>query len=285
MSLEVELKLLLPPSAQARLLAHPLLQEPGLVAERFDLVNIYCDTPEQTLTQSGIALRLRNKGSQWLQTLKTRGAAQVGLHARSEWEMPIAGPALEWDKLPADLLPAGLALDTVQPLFETTFTRHTWQVKHNESRIELAMDEGAARAGNATQPIGEIELELVEGSPADLFSLAEQLATTLPLLPSDISKAERGYRLVNGATDWPATPDSEAPLVAWMSALCRQCEALPASRADLRHTLMGLSARGDVHPGLLNSLLTGLQTEVSHWGELPGMQRLGQWMLHHSAVL
>ncbi|WLD57498.1 CYTH domain-containing protein [Salinispirillum sp. LH 10-3-1] len=283
MSTEIELKLLLPASARASLIAHPLLQ--NIPAEQFTLSNIYCDTPQQALTQAGIALRLRNKGSQWLQTLKTRGEAQGGLHARQEWEMPIAGPALEWGKLPKEVLPAGLKLDAVQPLFETTFERHAWQVIHNDSVIELVLDQGLACAGDATQPIGEIELELVSGTPADLFSMAEQLATSITLLPSDISKAERGYRLVNGVNDWPKTPNQNAPLAVWASALCRQCEALPSSREDLKHTLVGLSERGDIHAGLLHGLLTALQEDVLHWGDLPGMRRLGQWMLHHSAVL
>lgn len=283
MSTEIELKLLLPASARESLSAHPLLQ--NIPAEQFTLRNIYCDTPQQALTQAGIALRLRNKGSQWLQTLKTRGEAQGGLHARKEWEMPIAGPALEWDKLPTEVLPVGFALDAVQPLFETTFERHTWKIQHNDSVIELAMDDGQARVCDAAQPIGEIELELLTGTPDDLFRLAELLAADIPLLPSDISKAERGYRLVNGATDWPKTPEQNTSLSVWMSVLCRQCEALPASRSDLKHTLLGLSERGDIHAGLLHGLLTALQADVLHWGELPNVQRLGQWLLHHSAVL
>ncbi|MFY0665500.1 MAG: CYTH domain-containing protein [Natronospirillum sp.] len=283
MSTEIELKLLLPASARASLIAHPLLQ--NIPAEQFTLSNIYCDTPQQALTQAGIALRLRNKGSQWLQTLKARGEAQGGLHARQEWEMAIAGPALEWDKLPTEVLPVGLTLGAVQPLFETTFERRTWQVTHNDSVIELALDQGLARAGDATQPIGEIELELISGKPDDLFSLAEVLAADIPLLPSDISKAERGYRLVNGLSDWPKTPEQNVSLAAWTSALCRQCEALPASQSDLKHTLLGLSERGDIHAGLLHGLLTALQTDVLHWGDLPSVRRLGQWLLHHCAVL
>lgn len=283
MTQEVELKLLLPSSAIASLREHPLLT--GLSAERFELINIYCDTPQQDMTRANMALRLRNKGTQWLQTLKAKGTAQGGLHARNEWEMPVAGAALEWAALPADVLPADLDKASVTALFETRFERQQWVLQEQGSEIELVLDQGEVTAGSASQGICEIELELKAGTPAVLFAVAEKLAATLPLLPSDINKAERGYRLVNGATDWPATPEKEAPLAEWTSALCRQCEALPASRADLKHTLVGLSERGDIHAGLLHSLLTGLQTEVSHWGELPGMQRLGQWLLHHSLVI
>ncbi|MFC3854004.1 CYTH domain-containing protein [Salinispirillum marinum] len=282
MSLEVELKLLLPPSAQERLREQSLLQ--GLAAERFELINIYCDTPEQTLTQSGMALRLRNKGTQWLQTLKTQGQVEGGLHRRMEWEMPVAGPALEWSELPADVLPSDLNRASVSPIFETRFARSLWVLTVDDSVIELVLDTGSVSTGAAELPLSEIELELKSGSPKALFRVAEQLAAHLPVLPSDINKAERGYRLVNGATDWPVTPNKEAPLSAWTAALCRQCEALPASRGDLTHTLHGLMERGDIHPGLWRGLHDALQTDTEHWGELPGIQRLGQWLVHQSAV-
>ena len=49
--------------------------------------------------------------------------------------------------------------------------------------------------GKQKEEICELELELREGEPAALLELAAELAATLALMPCDISKAERGYRL------------------------------------------------------------------------------------------
>src|SRR5690606_27645162 len=63
--------------------------------------------------------------------------------------------------------------------------------------IEAALDLGEVKAGKLREEICELELELRQGEPAALLELAAELAASLPLTPSDISKAERGYRLLN----------------------------------------------------------------------------------------
>ncbi|MBW8078498.1 MAG: CYTH domain-containing protein, partial [Gallionella sp.] len=74
MALETELKLRITPQHLARLRRHVLLKSHQLarpVARR--LYNVYFDTPELDLHRSGMALRLRRSGAQWLQTLKGGG--------------------------------------------------------------------------------------------------------------------------------------------------------------------------------------------------------------------
>lgn len=62
--------------------------------------------------------------------------------------------------------------------------------------IEAALDQGFVIAGKRKEEICELELELREGEPQALLELAAELAASLPLMPCDISKAERGYRLL-----------------------------------------------------------------------------------------
>ena len=50
-------------------------------------------------------------------------------------------------------------------------------------------------AGDLTAPICELELELKQGEPAALLDVALALSAELSVWPSDISKAENGYRL------------------------------------------------------------------------------------------
>src|SRR5690606_28489029 len=61
--------------------------------------------------------------------------------------------------------------------------------------IEAALDLGKVVAGKQSEEICELELELRQGEPQALLELAVELAAELALMPCDISKAERGYRL------------------------------------------------------------------------------------------
>lgn len=280
MATEVELKLLVAPQWDI-----PLEELPPLKAvERltFPLQNRYLDTPDQQLTQAGIALRLRHQKGEWLQTLKSQHSPKGGLHQRQEWEMAVAEEALEWDRLPADALPEGLDRSAVEVVFETNFERRLWLLDYQDATIELVLDQGAARMGDQESTIAEFELELKDGEPSALFGLATELARHIPLVPSDISKAERGFNLLNQHTGWPQTPDAEADTAAWLSAVCRQLEALPDSSADLVKSLQGLSRRGDGHVGLVQTLTAGLSDDVSHWWQLPDARQLGQWLIAES---
>jgi len=66
--------------------------------------------------------------------------------------------------------------------------------------IEAALDLGHVVVGKQKEEICELELELREGEPAALLELAAELAATLALMPCDISKAERGYRLYDASS-------------------------------------------------------------------------------------
>jgi len=74
------------------------------------------------------------------------------------------------------------------------------------------MDQGSVQASQADDsnserflcelPLCELELELLDGDISHLWQLANQLCQATPLWLSDISKAERGYRLAIPDTDW-----------------------------------------------------------------------------------
>ena len=211
---EIELKLALPtanPSGLAKLLARtPVLARRK--ATQFDLHNIYFDTPEQHLHEQRIALRLRRKGSaakpEWLQTLKMGGRSDSALSQRGEWEVPVPGAELSWQALDAtpwqDLDADGALFGALAPRFVTTFTRTVWEVRRRGgSLVEVALDIGQVTAGGKSTPICELELELLAGPPAALFEVAQQIARTLAVLPLNVSKAERGYALLEDALHLP----------------------------------------------------------------------------------
>lgn len=206
---EIELKLALAPASPARLIAHPLLA--AHTPAKQTLTNAYFDTPDGTLAAARIALRLRQVDGLTLQTLKTAGHGGGGLSTRNEWEWEVPSAALDLPGLAALAPMRALGRDALSRLavkLRTDFTRRRYEITHRQSVIEVALDEGEVICGTASAPIRELELELKAGAPAALWELADLLAESVALRPSDSSKAARGNALGNG--HWPL-PDAHTP--------------------------------------------------------------------------
>lgn len=206
MPVESELKLRIAPEHMARLKRSTLLKQisAGRAVTR-KLRNIYFDTPDFTLHRHRMALRLRQVGSHWLQTLKGGGAVEAGLHSRNEWEMPVAGEQLEIAALEASggILPPGADTD-LQPVFSTDFTRSLKVLHFEGATVELCLDSGDIRADDKSRIISELELELKSGQPRQLFQLALRLMDIVPLEVENINKAEYGYQLYAGTSAMPS---------------------------------------------------------------------------------
>ncbi len=199
--METELKLSLNETDLPRLLGHPLLTQTGATLR---LLNTYFDTPELALQQRRMAVRERLAGDQWLHTVKTAGQSQNGLSRRQEWEGPTTPGALQFDTLVDD---AALAQDlmtlrpTLRALFCTDFERQRWVIAHAGAKIEVALDQGLIHVPGTTlsEPLLELELELLSGPEESLLALADVLRQTpqgpVTLTPSDASKAQRGMAL------------------------------------------------------------------------------------------
>jgi len=205
MSHEIELKLALPRRALAALRRHTLVANAEKLGNAVTLDNTYYDTPELQLKARKVAVRTRRQGRVWLQTVKCAAVSNAGLSQRPEWEQPYAGA---FDFSQVDAPDAAKLLnrhrDALVPVFTTRFRRETRRLCPREGvSILLMIDTGEVQVttpeGIERQaPICELELELEHGQPSDLLALAGELAQTLPLMPADISKAERGYRLFLG---------------------------------------------------------------------------------------
>ncbi|WP_296269140.1 inorganic triphosphatase [Pseudomonas sp. UBA6562] len=216
MPTETELKLRASRETLAALREHPLLKKRNKSGwQTRELTNQYFDTAEGDLSAAQVALRLRRDGEVIIQTLKCRGRSVAGLSERQEFEWQLDKPKLDLKKLDATCWPEALAaLDkkTIKPLFSTDFTREYAEIAWGRGKakvvIEVALDQGSVVAGKRKEDICEVELELREGNAEALLELAAELAATHALMPCDISKAERGYRLLDPASydlDLPAT--------------------------------------------------------------------------------
>ena len=192
---EIELKLELDPSV-TRAETHRILRSVVATSgETRRLRSRYFDTSRQALRKHGRTLRVRQDGARRVQTLKSGIAG--GIFERGEWESEVAGEAPDLDALPNPDLARDIAdLGPLQPVFETDVQRTIWDIRRGRTRVELAYDEGRVAAGERTDPIREIELELKAGTARELFRLASTMATAGPVRIGVRSKSERGYGLL-----------------------------------------------------------------------------------------
>lgn len=203
MATEIEIKLRLEARHVRKLLAHPLLK--GMSSQKQNLLNTYYDTPELTLRQRRIALRLRKKGWEWLQTVKSAEPASGGLAIRNEWEIPATPGQFDFAHVDNAELRSLLndTRDRLEPVFTTDFRRQAWQIACGDSLIEMALDRGRISAKERSTGICEVELELISGRVEDIFELTRQLQQHVTLHPEVASKAERGYRLFHNEPEQP----------------------------------------------------------------------------------
>ncbi len=199
---EIELKLRASAAALEQVLQldwlQALCEAPPLCQRYF---SIYYDTPELSLRQQGIALRVRQVGTQWMQTIKSRGQEKDGLSVRQEWECAITEHHLDFSALDDSTLKTFLqsesTLNRIKPRFVTEFERQTQPLRCTDGTLlELALDRGEVRAGGRSTPIMEIELELLQGDPQRITHIGRCLQDALAVVPESCSKAERGYRLL-----------------------------------------------------------------------------------------
>lgn len=209
MAKEVELKLACPAEALSRVELHPLLRLALPQGAPDTLENAYFDTPDLALSAAKVALRTRRTREAHLQTIKCATESVGGLSSRPEWEQAFNG-CFDFSRIEVESVRALLERHRAQlaPMFTTTFTRRTLLARPRPGlSIWVMIDRGAIVAGRAESAISEVELELAEGDALDLQNFAIALATDLPLIPFDQSKAERGYRLFENN---PAQPQKAA---------------------------------------------------------------------------
>lgn len=243
---EIELKLALSPDALNRLRRLPVLRRhrQGRPARK-RLHSLYYDTPDLALAKAGITVRVRHDGKgKILQTVKTAGSRTSGLFSRQEWETEITAPHPDIERLRAtglDILARHTVCERLVPVFATQVRRSVHMMAGEDWRLELAVDVGEIRAGDRTQALCEAELELLEGSPATLFTLAREIAARIPVRLLAQSKADRGHALAQGRACGPV---KAAPLALGESpTLAGAFRAI--ARACLQHLLANQQALVD----------------------------------------
>lgn len=198
-SREVELKFQLLPGSEAILRADDIF---GPAAQRVHQITTYHDTPDCLLFASGLSLRIRQVNDSFVQCVKSRDNGHGLASSRDEWQWPVANGTPDVGILagvPELASIAGQLHGRLGPIIVTD----VWRTKRllvleNGAEAEASLDSGSVASGATSEPICELELELMHGPVAPLYHLAKRLAALAPMWVSAQSKAARGWSLRNG---------------------------------------------------------------------------------------
>lgn len=213
---EQELKLHVPADAVAA-----IRRELGQrQSSRVRLRAMYFDTPERELVHARIALRLRQEGRQWVQTVKMPGANAI---TRIELNHPRPGPVLDLSLYAGTEV--GDALARIQGelgvRYETDVSRQLCKLRSRHGTVEVALDIGLLRAGALELPISEVEFELMSGRPEAIFAVGRQWQKRHGLVLDVRSKSERGDALAEMARTLANLPDDDGAAAARQEAVSR----------------------------------------------------------------
>lgn len=216
MGLELELKFLIDAIDETEIEALLAVAAEITQQQQQQLLNAYFDTENQWFRCHDMGLRTRQNKQGFEQTIKLAGQQHGALQMRPEFNLPCQGVVPVLAAFPTTIWPANTELEQLQSqlveLFRTDFNRQSWQLATTKAQIEVVYDRGEVRSGERRQPISEVELELLNGDPLELFRLAEFLLQALPLRAGWLSKAARGYQLYRqSTTPLPVALEQSAP--------------------------------------------------------------------------
>ncbi len=158
---------------------------------------VYFDTRTFELQKHGSTLRVRKSG-RTLPVQCYKSMSSSSLFERREFEVRLREMLPDialFDSPVADELANMIGDHPLEPCFETVVHRRTRVLETGRSTVEVAFDNGVVNTSDQQVKLIELELELKTGTAEDLYALAEQLCSELPLSLDLSSKAAKGYAL------------------------------------------------------------------------------------------
>lgn len=193
---EIELKIMLLPE-NITPIKNWLAQQNVIETRADSLGNTYFDTAEQFFAKNQMGFRVRTYNGHHEMTLKMKGEIIGGLHVRPEYNLPLETKEPDFKRLNShfnlQILEAEQISAQLKAKFSTDFIRHKWLIQYQNTKIEVALDQGEIKNEYGSAPICELEFELLEGNLADVFSLLAQMPKRDGMWLSSLSKAQRGY--------------------------------------------------------------------------------------------
>ncbi len=159
------------------------------------LTDHYMDTPQHDIKKGGYACRMREKGGEWLLSVKGLGGVEGSIHQREEYEMGI-----QRDTSP-DQWPDGTARDLVvslihsRPLIELCIIRQRREkrtVYQGQRHVgEMSLDVVDMGAADQLKRVYEVEIELEQDGTLEDLRVLDEILQAYGLRPEPLSKFER----------------------------------------------------------------------------------------------
>lgn len=269
---EIELKFQIPPDRLDAV--RDAVQQAATNIAPLGLQAAYFDTPESLLARHKMALRVRREGPDWVQTFKAAGRdAMTRVEDNQPARAPLDGrlkPDLSLHTASAvrqalahafgvpDLGTATAADLNLQAVYETRFERWTGRQAQPLGQVIVCVDVGAVLAGELSEPLNELEIELADGKAIAVIDTARQWVDRHGVWLDIQSKAYRGTRLAQAA---------------------RAGHPVPA--APVHHAL-GDAVAHDGHLPVRKILSAAVDAAAGNWSEVasarPGWQQaLAAW--------
>lgn len=165
-------------------------------ARAIKMQTAYFDTPDGFFRQNRQTLRLRQEDDVSVCTFKTalEGLARLELDCEAQTIEEGAAILAKNPQLPESARQA-LLCGAFVPTCGAKFTRQTRLCRVETTTFELCADMGRLTGGDKTEPLREIELELVEGDPAVLERVAQGLMDAYGISVCTQSKHQRALAL------------------------------------------------------------------------------------------
>lgn len=196
---EIELKLRLDPADLERFRRDSLIHRAKsgrAVSKR--LLAVYYDTANLDLKSRKMAFRIRQEGSERVQTVKG-AAGGAGLQRRLEFNATTTAHHPDLALIADEALRGEIAALTEKspfvPVFTTDIRRTAWMLDLDGGAVELALDVGRIESEGRSVDVCEAELELKGGTPQALLDFALALSERYSCHVGEESKAARGYAL------------------------------------------------------------------------------------------
>ena len=191
-------------AALAEIQNHPLVADALANSTVIHMHGVYYDTPDGSLAEKRIGLRLRGENGRFVCCMKcpapqTEGAAKARKEYEIEAEDIASGvAALLVIGAPVDICDEVLAkgvVVTCETEFDRTACAMNVDVNGEQCTAELAFDMGCMRREGREAPINEIELEYKSGSSEAFHAYAQQLQDQFELQVQPLSKLARALQV------------------------------------------------------------------------------------------
>ncbi len=197
--IETEIKFAIDTETARKLLASRAIAKLNPRSKR--VVSTYYDTRQHLFRRHAAALRVRQRGRKFEQTIKVPANGPMGMQTFEEYTVSLKEACPDLNGFDADALAklgGRKSRLKLSPQFTTDVKRTTAILTSRRTKFEMAVDIGELRSHGTmvrTEPVCEVEFELIKGNVLHMLDAVARLAERFDFSPLHLTKAARGYAL------------------------------------------------------------------------------------------